>query len=176
MKRVVFITLTIFILFFMEYGLFSGIGGGLSSTLLLVDAIIWTSFFGRRVDGYLLAILGGLLSDMVSPYRFGSITLTLFFTLLATNFLSTRVFTNRALYSYVLISFFSLGVFILSLFLIGFLDMILASKIMIPAVEMTFDAIGSILFLNLSFLAILFLITNSLTKKMHAAFIRPGLK
>lgn len=171
MKKVAFMVSTIFILFFMEYGLFSGMGGGFSLILLFVDAVIWTSFFFGRVDSYFITIFGGWLADLISPYRFGSIILALFFTLLATNFLSTRVFTNRALYSYVLISFFSLGVYTLSLFLSGFLDMVLASKIMLPPVELTSDAIGSMFVWNLSFLIILFLITNSLTKKMHAAFI-----
>src|SRR3989344_1967036 len=169
-QKLIFTTIAIAV-FLLQYGLFSGIGGYAAAILLLADAIVLTTFFFRREDGYYLAIISGTLSEFVSPYRFGYALLAFIFIFLTVDFLSRKVFTNRMLHSYLFISALGLGAYVLVLLGGSLLDNLATGKLIIAPVEGTFRDAGEMFLLNLAILVVAFFVTNTLTKKMHAAFI-----
>lgn len=171
MKQKFIFTLAAIVLFLVQYGLLGGIGGRAAAALLLADAIVWTTFFFKREDGYFLAIISGTLSEFISPYRFGYALLAFIFIFLTVDFLSRKVFTNRMLHSYLFISLLGLGAYVIVLLGGSLLDNLATGKLVIAPVEASFREVGEMLLCNLAILAAAFFLTNALTKKMHAAFI-----
>ncbi len=170
-KTALFFAMAVIVVFFLEYGLFSGLGPKPGPFLLTLDIVIWGTFFWGKRNIYAAAFIGGFLADLISPYRFGSVMAAMLVTLVVTDFLSTRIFTNRALYSYLFISFSSISAYFLLLLMAGVFDLLVSGAVIIAPLSLSPGDVLSVYCGNLILLSLLFLTTNAVTKKMHAAFI-----
>lgn len=171
MKRKAIIFIAILAGFWAQYGFLSGIGTGSAWVLVLVDMTVWISFFLRREDGYFTALGAGLISEFISPYRFGTMIAGFILIFLTADFFAKKVFANRMLHSYLLVSLLGISVYFLTLAGSDFISSFTAGGLSLPPLDFEMVDLRRILFWNAFFLLSAFFITNALTKKMHAAFL-----
>jgi len=171
MKRKVIIFVAVLAGFWLQYGFLAGIGGGVSSVLVLACMAVWSSSFLRKEDGYLVALFSGIFSELISPYRFGTMIVGFLLAFLAADFLSKKVFANRMLHSYLLGSFLGILLYFLTLFFSNFLSTFFAAGSSLVPFDFTILDLRRALFWNTITLLLAFFVTNAVTKKMHAAFL-----
>lgn len=171
MRRKVIILMAVFVGFLAQYSFLAGIGAGVALMLVLLDITVWTSFFLRKDEGYLAALGSGLLSELISPYRFGTMIVGFLLAFLAADFFAKKVFANRMLHSYLLASVLGIVLYFSVLAVSDFVASFFAGGASLPPLEFSALELRRILFWNAVPLLAAFFITNALTKKMHAAFL-----
>ncbi|MBI2099612.1 hypothetical protein HYT45_04395 [Candidatus Uhrbacteria bacterium] len=170
-KNIIFFVFLIVFALAAQYGFLEGAFYAPVLLLLGLNVIVWLFFFFGRKEAFVAALCAGLITELYSPYYFGSAILSFTLSALAAEFFSAKVFTNRSFYSFVAAAFSSFAVYFLSLFAAAVISYLGRYKVFIAPLEFRLGEIAKLFGVNLLFLFVIYILTNLFTKKMHSAFI-----
>jgi len=138
--------------------------------LVLLALILFLFFFDFKTSWPLVLIMGFFL-DALSFEFFGAYSLTLFFTLLISDFLLINFFTNRSAYSFVALTFFATIFYDFSFYSLVYLSKFLEDKTLFLLTANFWIGLILEIILHTSIIFLFFTIMNLTTNRLKPVFL-----
>ncbi len=140
---------------------------------LVLSILIFITVLLNFRQALWFALFSGLILDMFSFSGFGTMAVVLLLVAVILNFLFKNFFTNRSLYSLVILGFLGNAAYILFLLIFNFLFFIFGAPDNLDKFLSRANIFGLLwqIIFSVSFLAVMFLVFNFVSKKLKSVFL-----